>query len=63
MDKMLEAGTQADKKVDYRAEVAKVLTHMDVVSERIKRNQLETEQLQAETQMMLAEIQAELKVV
>ena len=62
MDKMLNAETNPDarkkQKIDYKAEIAKLLAHMDVVSERIRRNQLETEQLQAETRAILAEIQA-----
>ncbi len=67
MDKMLDsetdAGARKKQKIDYKAEIAKMLAHMDVVSERIQRNQLETEQLQAETRVMLAEIQAEMKAV
>lgn len=67
MDKMLKAETQANaasqKKIDYKAEIAKMFAHMDIVSERIKRNQLETEKLQAETRVMLAEIQAEMKAI
>ena len=62
MDKMLNAetpnGTVNNRQIDYKAEVAKMLAHMDVVSERIQRNQLETEQLQAETRAILAEIKA-----
>ena len=62
MDKMLNADTGSDarkkQKIDYKAEITKMLAHMDVVSERIRRNQLETEQLQAETRAILAEIKA-----
>lgn len=62
MDKMLnseiDASTRKKQKIDYKAEIAKMLAHMDVVSERIQRNQLETEQLRAETRTMLAQIQA-----
>lgn len=62
MDKMLNAetnpGTRKKQKVDYKAEAAKMLAHMEVVSERIRRTQQETEQLQAETRAILAEIQA-----
>ena len=62
MDKMLDAEPQNStikkQKIDYKAEITKMLAHMEVVSERIRRNQLETEQLQAETRAILAEIQA-----
>ncbi len=62
MDKMLNAEANSDtrktQKIDYKAEITKTLAHMEVVSERITCNQLETEQLRAETQVMLAEIQA-----
>ena len=62
MDKMLNAEANSDtrktQKINYKAEIAKMLAHMDVVSERIRRNQLETDQLRAETRAMLAEIQA-----
>ena len=62
MDKMLNAEANSDtrktQKIDYKAEIAKMLAHMDAVSERIRRNQLETEQLQAETRAILAEIKA-----
>jgi len=62
MDKMLNAETNSDtgkkQKIDYKAEVAKMLAHMDIVSERISRNLAETEQLQRETRAILAEIQA-----
>ena len=62
MDKMLDAETDPNvrkkQKIDYKAEITKMLAHMEVVSERIRRNQLETEQLQAETRAILAEIQA-----
>lgn len=62
MDKMLNSETDASarekQKIDYKAEIAMMLAHIDVVSERIKRNQLETEQLRAETRAMLAQIQA-----
>ncbi len=62
MDKMLEAETKTSagktEKINYKAEIAKMLAHMEVVSERITRNQLDTEQLQAETRAILAEIQA-----
>ena len=54
MDIMLDAEPQNStikkQKIDYKAEITKMLAHMEVVSERIRRNQLETEQLQAETQ-------------
>ena len=46
MDKMLNAETNSDaqkkQKIDYKAEVTKMLAHMDIISERIQRNQLET---------------------
>ncbi len=62
MDKMLDTEPQNStikkQKIDYKAEITKMLAHMEVVSERIRRNQLETEQLQAETRAILAEIQA-----
>ena len=62
MDKVLNAEanseTRKTQKIDYKLEIAKMLAHMDIVSERIRRNQLETEQLQAETRAILAEIQA-----
>ncbi len=62
MDQMLKAeaapDTRKTQKIDYKAEVTKMLAHMDVVSERIRRNQLETEQLQAETRAILAEMKA-----
>jgi len=62
MDKMLNAETDPDarkkQKIDYKAEIAKMLAQMDVVSERISRNLAETEQLQRETRDILAEIQA-----
>ncbi len=62
MDKMLNAETDPDarkkQKIDYKAEIAKMLAHMDIVSERISRNLAETEQLQRETRAILAEIQA-----
>ena len=62
MDKMLEAetksGTGKKEKLDYKAEIAKMLAHMDVIDERIKNNQLETKQLRAETRLLLAEIRA-----
>ena len=62
VDKTLNAETSSDarkkQEIDYKAEVAKMLAHMDVVSERISRNLAETEQLQAETRAILAEIQA-----
>ena len=64
MEKMLNAetpnGTIKNQQIDYKTEIAKMLAHMDVVSERIRRNQLETEQLRAETRAMLAQIQAAL---
>ena len=45
MDKMLNAETNSDARkkqtIDYKTEIAKMLAHMDVVSERISRNQLE----------------------
>ncbi len=62
MDKMLNAEANSDTRkkqtIDYKAEITKMLAHMDVVSERIRRNQLETEQLQAETRAILAEMKA-----
>ena len=42
MDKMLNAETKSDTRkkqiIDYKAEIAKMLAHMEVVSERIRRN-------------------------
>ena len=62
MDKTLATktkdGIQGEEKINYKAEIAKMFAHMDVVSERINRNQLETEQLQTETRAILAEIKA-----
>ena len=62
MDKMLDTETKMNavkkEKIDFKAEIAKMLAHMEVVSERIRCNQLETEQLQAETRAILAEIKA-----
>lgn len=67
MDKILNAEANPDarknQKLDYKAEITKMLAHMEVVSERIHRNQLKTEKLQAETRVMLADIQAEMKAV
>ena len=60
MDKMLNSETGPDarktQKIDYKAEITKMPAHMDIVSERIRRNQAETEQLRTETRVMLAEI-------
>ena len=60
MDKMLDAETKAvaGKKTDYKAEIADLLAQIDVIDERIQRNQLETEQLRTETRVILAEIRA-----
>jgi len=44
--------------VDYQTAIAELFAQMDVIDERIKRNQLETEQLRAETWAMLAQMQA-----
>ena len=62
MDKMLNTETNPDarkkQKVDYKAEIADLLAQIDVIDERIQRNQLKTEQLRAETRVILAEIRA-----
>ena len=58
LDAEPQNSTIKKQKIDYKAEITKMLAHMEVVSERIRRNQLETEQLQAETRAILAEIQA-----
>ncbi len=42
---------------DYKAAIAELFAQMDVIDERIKRNQSETDQLQAETRVMLAQMQ------
>lgn len=44
--------------VDFQASIAELFAQMDVIDERIKRNQLETEQLRTETRVMLAQMQA-----
>ena len=57
---MLNAEANSDARKlqqgDYKAEITKMLAQIDVIDERIKRNQLETEQLRAETRVILAEI-------
>ena len=62
MDKMLNPETDASarkkQKIDHKAEITKMLAQIDVIDERIKNNQLETEQLRAETRVILAEIRA-----
>ena len=62
MDKTLNGETNSDawkkQETDYKAEVEKMLAHIDVIDERIKNNQLETKQLRAETRVILAEIRA-----
>ncbi len=62
MDKMLnsepDASARKKQKMDYKAEITKMLAQIDVIDERIECNQLETEQLRAETRVILAEIRA-----
>ncbi len=65
MDEMLNAEinseTRKKQKIDYKAEIAKMLAQMDQIDERIRRNQAETEQLRAETRVMLAQMQAQMQ--
>lgn len=62
MENTLSAGNSAEANeaevVDYQTAIAELFAQMDVIDERIKRNQLETEQLRAETWTMLAQMQA-----
>ena len=52
--------TQAEETC-YRAAIAGLLAQMSLIDERIKRNQLETERLRAETWVMLDKIQTDQK--
>ncbi len=62
MDKTLTADStpkeSAGEVTDYQAAIAELFAQMDVIDERIRRNQAETEQLRAETRVMLAQMQA-----
>ena len=46
----------------YKAQIAKVFAEMGVVDEHIRQTQAETAQLQAETRVILDQIQAEMGV-
>ena len=65
MDKTLKNETPTSARhnqtVDHKDEAAKLLAQIDVIDERIQRNQIETKQLRAETREMLAEIRAGIK--
>ena len=44
--------------MDYKAAIADLFTQMEIIDERIKQNQSETEQLRSETRVMLAQMKA-----
>ncbi len=62
MEKTLMADPQAEPSaeevMDYQAAIAEIFAQMDQIDERIERNQAETEQLRAETRVMLAQMKA-----
>ena len=62
MEKTLTADSNSElsegEVTDFQAAIAEIFAQMDVIDERIKRNQSETEQLRAETRVMLAQMQA-----
>jgi hypothetical protein len=62
MEKTLTADPQAESSAeevtDYKADIAEIFAQMEQIDKRIKRNQAETEQLRAETQVMFAQMQA-----
>ncbi len=53
-----QAEPSAEEVTDYKAAIAEIFAQMDQIDERIKRNQAETEQLRAETRVMLAQMKA-----
>ena len=65
MDKMMtpEAAQQRSEPepMDYKAAVAEILAQINEIDERIQRNQAETEQFRAETQVMLTQMQAQMQ--
>lgn len=62
MEKTLTADSNPESSegevTDYQAAIAELFAQMDLIDERIKRNQAETEQLRADTRVMLAQMQA-----
>ena len=62
LENTLETGANSEtteaEVVDYQTSIAELFAQMDVIDERIKRNQSETEQIRAETWAMLSQMQA-----